>query len=160
MVYKIGIISDTHNFLHPKVHNIFKKVNQIFHAGDYGSEDVIIELNIIAPVVVVSGNMDSFKSYPTTAFSTLYGKRIYITHNIVNPLYLPKYILDDIERLKPDIVIFGHTHSRFFKKINNIYFINPGCANPKLARGKATVAIAWWETETDPDVNVEFYELK
>jgi len=54
---KIGIISDTHGVLPGSVLDIFKGVDQIFHAGDIGNQDVIQGLEIIAPVSAVYGNV-------------------------------------------------------------------------------------------------------
>src|SRR5882672_3760370 len=55
---KIGIISDTHAQLHPAVPRVFAGVEHILHAGDIGSEDVLRELERLAPVTAISGNAD------------------------------------------------------------------------------------------------------
>ena len=56
--HTIGIISDTHGVLPKEVFDLFADVDQIIHAGDIGSEDILIELGVLAPVVAVRGNMD------------------------------------------------------------------------------------------------------
>ena len=58
--HKIGIISDTHGVLPYKIHEVFEGVDQIIHAGDIGSEDIITELEVIAPVSAVFGNTDNY----------------------------------------------------------------------------------------------------
>lgn len=55
---KLGLISDTHGYLHPRIHDLFSDVDEILHAGDIDSDDVLIELQAIAPVTAVRGNMD------------------------------------------------------------------------------------------------------
>ena len=55
---KIGVISDTHGFLDPRVEEIFAGVNHILHAGDVCTASVLAELAEYAPVVVVIGNND------------------------------------------------------------------------------------------------------
>jgi uncharacterized protein len=55
---KIGLISDTHNYLDPRVPEIFTGVEHILHAGDVGLSSLIVELEQIAPVTAVIGNTD------------------------------------------------------------------------------------------------------
>jgi len=57
---KLGVISDTHGYINPKVFPIFEGVGQILHAGDIGSEDIITTLETIAPVQAIHGNIDAF----------------------------------------------------------------------------------------------------
>ena len=52
---RIGVISDTHNYLDPKVHKLFEGVEHILHAGDIGLPSILLELQEIAPVTAVSG---------------------------------------------------------------------------------------------------------
>ena len=54
----IGIISDTHGVFDPKIPGIFKTVSHILHAGDIGDLRVLQQLERIAPVTAVSGNVD------------------------------------------------------------------------------------------------------
>jgi predicted phosphodiesterase len=56
--HTIGLISDTHGLLRPGVHDALAGVDLILHAGDVGSDDVLRELAIIAPVRAVHGNPD------------------------------------------------------------------------------------------------------
>ena len=56
--YMVGIISDTHGLLREEVINYLKKCDYIVHGGDISSEDVLNELQNIAPVYVVRGNND------------------------------------------------------------------------------------------------------
>ncbi|MBI3736903.1 metallophosphoesterase family protein, partial [Candidatus Sumerlaeota bacterium] len=56
--YRIGVISDTHGLLRPDVFEIFRGVDLILHAGDIEGDDLLAELETIAPVQAVSGNVD------------------------------------------------------------------------------------------------------
>jgi putative phosphoesterase len=58
---KIGLLSDTHSYLHPKVFEHFKECDEIWHAGDIGSEEVIDKLNAFKPTKAVHGNIDNHK---------------------------------------------------------------------------------------------------
>src|SRR5207244_9214273 len=55
---RLGVISDTHGLLRPKVFEVFKQVDHILHAGDVGKPQILIELEAIAPVTAVYGNAD------------------------------------------------------------------------------------------------------
>ena len=65
---KIGLISDTHNYLDPRVPEIFAGVEHILHAGDVGLSSLIVELEQIAPVTAVVGttqvNVTHHTPYP------------------------------------------------------------------------------------------------
>jgi len=55
---RLGVISDTHGLLRPEVFEVFKEVDHILHAGDVGKPEILIELEAIAPVTAVYGNVD------------------------------------------------------------------------------------------------------
>lgn len=56
---RIGVLSDTHGLLDKRVFEHFKDVDEIWHAGDIGSEDVLRRLREFKPTRAVFGNMDS-----------------------------------------------------------------------------------------------------
>ena len=55
---KIGIISDTHNLLRPEVIRNLQGCDYILHGGDISSQEILDQLQQIAPVKVVRGNND------------------------------------------------------------------------------------------------------
>ena len=56
---RIGVLSDTHGLLDKRVFEHFKDVDEIWHAGDIGSDDVLRRLREFKPTRAVFGNMDS-----------------------------------------------------------------------------------------------------
>ena len=56
---KIGLLSDTHGYLDPRVKEHFAEVDEIWHAGDIGSMEVLQTLREFKPTRAVYGNMDS-----------------------------------------------------------------------------------------------------
>jgi putative phosphoesterase len=58
---RLGVISDTHGKLRPQVFDVFAEVDHILHGGDVGPADVLTELEALAPVTAVYGNMDGFE---------------------------------------------------------------------------------------------------
>jgi uncharacterized protein len=57
---RVGLLSDTHGFVHPEIPRIFKGCDEIWHAGDFGSMAVADQLNSIKPLRGVYGNIDGF----------------------------------------------------------------------------------------------------
>ncbi len=137
---KIGVISDTHGFLDPRVEKLFKGVDHILHAGDIGDPMIDLELKFIAPVTVVLGNTDTGLSFPLTAVTTVAQKK-FLLHHIVNPHALLPELASRVAREKPDAVIFGHTHKAFAEMVDGIFFFNPGYAGKPRPGAERSVAI-------------------
>ncbi len=137
---KIGVISDTHGFLDPKILKLFSGVEHILHAGDIGDPFIPFELEQIAPVTVVVGNNDPDLSFKETEMVTLAGRK-FLVHHIVNPLALTDKLKAKITRSRPDVVVFGHTHKRFCETIGGILFFNPGYSGKPKFGAERSVAI-------------------
>jgi putative phosphoesterase len=136
----IGVISDTHGFLDPRVENIFKGVNHILHAGDIGDPVIELELKSVAPVTAVLGNCDAWLNFPVTAARTLAGKK-FLVHHIVNPHLLSPEMTAAVAREKPDAVVFGHTHKAFAETVGGIFYFNPGYSGKPKPGAERSVAI-------------------
>ena len=95
---RIGVISDTHNYLDPRIPHLFAGVDLILHGGDIGMPAIILALEQIAPVTAVAGNTDDpgFR-YPQTDVVELGGRRFLVQH-IVNPQSLTDPIRTRIAR--------------------------------------------------------------
>jgi len=123
----IGVISDTHGLLRTQAWEALRGCQLILHAGDVGTEDVLHELQRIAPVVAVRGNVDVeswARRLHASEMGEFQGKTFYILHRIAD--------LD----LKPsaagvDVVIFGHSHRPSIEWRDGILYFNPGSAGPR-----------------------------
>src|ERR1700712_2395120 len=85
MMFRIGIISDTHGRLRPEAKQRRAGVNHILHAGDIGRPEIVDTLRRIAPVTAIRGNVDSgewAREYPDTTIVRLAGKSIYVLHDL------------------------------------------------------------------------------
>ena len=130
---KIGIISDTHGHLDPKIMTYFKDVDEIWHAGDIGTMEVWEELSAFKPTIAVYGNIDGGilrKVCVEDALFSRNGVNIFMTHIASKP---PKYnprVLSIIQKFKPNLLVCGHSHilKVMPDKVNNLLFINPGAA--------------------------------
>ena len=138
---KIGVLSDTHNFLDPKVPRLFAGVHHILHAGDIGLPSLLLELGKIAPVTAVSGNTDDpafhFKVLQTVE---LEGRKFLLQH-IVNPHNPADSLKARIARGRPDAIVFGHSHKPFCQTLDGVLFFNPGYAGKPRFGLRRTLAI-------------------
>lgn len=131
---KIGLISDTHNYLDPAVAQYFGQVDEIWHAGDFGSYEIAEELSNIAPVIGVYGNIDGQdirKEYPLHQRFIRNGMSIWMTHigGVPGRYCIP--VRGELVENPPDIFVCGHSHvlkiARDHEHQNMIY-LNPGAA--------------------------------
>jgi uncharacterized protein len=138
---RIGVISDTHNYLDPRIAQLFAGVDHILHAGDIGLPSIILALEQIAPVTAVSGNTDDPGfHYRMTEMVELRGRKCLLRH-IVNPHSAEDPIRLRAAREKPDLVVFGHTHKPFCETIGKTLFFNPGYAGTSRFGLERSVAI-------------------
>jgi len=128
---RYGILSDTHGVLNPAVAELFAGVSEIFHAGDVGPERVLDELEAIAPVIAVQGNMDPLplaERLPDRQTLVRQGKRIVLLHGHLIRAAKPAELYKATTDQRPDLVIFGHTHRPLHENFNGVVFFNPGAA--------------------------------
>jgi uncharacterized protein len=152
---KIGVISDTHGHLDPRVEKIFAGVDHILHAGDIGFASIILELEIIAPVTAVLGNCDDSIGYPLTAPVELAGKKFLVQH-IVTPRNPDDALKRRIAREHPAAVIYGHTHKALAETVDGVFFFNPGYAGKPKFGAARSVALLHLD---GPNIRHEFIAL-
>jgi uncharacterized protein len=160
---KIGLISDTHNYLDQKVFDHFEACNEIWHAGDIGEMKLMEQLEEFKPVRGVYGNIDTRDvqlKYPEDLFFTCEGLSIWMTHiGGAPPNYNPR-IKKVLKNNTPDIFICGHSHILRIMKdpvYNNMLYINPGAAgNHGFHKMKTLVR---FELDNKQIKNMEVIEL-
>ena len=132
---QIGVVSDTHGSIHPEVFSCLKGSRLILHAGDIGGEDIITELETIAPVKAVTGNTDVFpitERFKHTEIIEISGKKVYLIHRYMEGGgYKVPSVVKDIEEKEPDIVVFGHTHMQHAQVSDGRLYFNPGSAGQR-----------------------------
>jgi uncharacterized protein len=137
---KLGLISDTHNYLDPRVSKVFEGVEHILHAGDVGLRILLVELQQIAPVTAVYGNTDEGLPLRETERITLGGKK-FLIHHIVTPGLGSPRIDQLLHDDPPDVVMFGHTHKPYAEWVDGMLYFNPGSAGKKRFDLPRTVAL-------------------
>jgi putative phosphoesterase len=137
----IGLISDTHipdraRQLPDNVLEAFKDVDLILHAGDLTSPRVIEELEEIAPVMAIQGNMDRVNGIdlPKARVIEAEGLRIGLIHGEVYPRADSDQLLYLAKELNVDILVSGHSHQPKIEQKDGVLLINPGSPIvPRLA---------------------------
>jgi hypothetical protein len=149
---RLGVISDTHGLLRPEVFEVFAEVDHILHGGDVGSLDLLVELETLAPVTAVYGNMDQFdirQRCPQVARLELDGFFIAVTHGdqlgSPTPAALHQTFPD------ADIIVYGHTHRPRLELVDKtVTVMNPGAAGPRRFDILPSVGIMELETGLPP----------
>lgn len=132
---KIGLLSDTHGYLDKKVFEYFKDCDEIWHAGDIGSMEVVEQLEQFKPLKAVYGNIDDAKirqSFPLNLRFECEGMDVFITHIGGYPGRYTGRVREIIRSKSPQLYICGHSHilKVMPDKKYDLLHINPGaCGN-------------------------------
>lgn len=136
--WRIGIVSDTHGLLRPKVVTALQGVDAILHAGDVGSLAVLHGLQAIAPVTAIRGNIDTvgpLAELPETEMVTLAGSTTiaYLVHSIHDL---------DIDPVVAGValVVSGHSHSPTLEERDGVTYLNPGSVGARRFRLPVSMA--------------------
>ena len=148
----IGVISDTHGLLRPQALASLRGCDVLIHAGDVGAPSVLDELNDIAPVHAVRGNVDKgawADELPETLVVGVKDKLFYVIHD-----------LGELD-LEPGAagfcaIISGHSHVPKSHHRDGVLYFNPGSAGPR--RFKLPVSIGKVYLERD-QLETELIEL-
>ena len=132
---KIGLMSDTHSYLDPKVFEHFESCDEVWHAGDIGSVEVAKELENFKPFKAVWGNIDNKKlreMYPLDLRFDCNGLDVFITHIGGYPGRYHKRAKTILTETPPKLYICGHSHILKVMPDKKLGFLhmNPGaCGN-------------------------------
>ena len=130
---RLGIIADTHGQLRPEVLEVFAEVDRILHAGDVGSADLLIELEALAPVTAVYGNVDGFdvrSRLKDVVELELDGMITVVTHGDQFGSPTPEVLHHAFPTA--DIIVYGHTHRPLLTMVDKtVTVMNPGGAGPR-----------------------------
>lgn len=150
---RVGLISDTHGLLRPEAVTFLRGSDRIVHAGDIGGAHILTELNALAPVTVVRGNIDKGPWAGAIAHTEVLQ---------VDDVFI--YVIHDIAELDLDpvaagfrVVVFGHSHQPSVRERDGVLYVNPGSSGPRRFKLPVTVA----ELEVDGrSVQAKLVELK
>ena len=137
---KIGVVSDTHGKMHPRVFDLFVGVDHILHAGDIGKTEIITELRSLAPVTAVYGNVDGFplvSQFPESAVISFGDEKILMTHIMADRSVAGvRRLLAAANAKGASVIVHGHAHEAKIETIDNVLLFNPGSAGPARLQTK------------------------
>jgi uncharacterized protein len=130
---KIGLLSDTHGWIHPRLFDHFAECDEIWHAGDIGGIATADKLAVFKPLKAVYGNIDDAmvrRTYNENLNFIAGELRIWLTHIGGSPGHYDRRVLPTIYENPPDIFICGHSHIAkvMHDKKAGFLYINPGAA--------------------------------
>jgi len=130
---QVGLISDTHGWIHPRLFEHFKDVDEIWHAGDIGNIETADTLSAFKPFRAVYGNIDGTdvrKVYNEHLFFEVEKLNVWITHIGGTPGHYDKRVKPAIYDDPPGLFICGHSHIAkvMYDKKGGFLYMNPGAA--------------------------------
>jgi putative phosphoesterase len=154
----VGVISDTHGKLDEQVLELFAGASRIIHAGDIGDEELIWELEKIAPVIAVRGNNDAnTMCFPNERLAVIGKRTFYIRHQFATVEKMSAAQKSIIEKRMPDVVVFGHSHQSYSANWRGTLLFNPGSAGPKRFNLPRSVGLI---TLTDEEIESRIVVLE
>jgi len=159
---KIGLLSDTHSFLDPKVFEYFADCDEVWHGGDVGDASLLDELEAFKPLRGVYGNIDDTavrRRLPLNLDFEVEGLRVFITHIGGYPgRYTPR-VRKLLDETKPGLYICGHSHilKVMMDKKRHCLHMNPGaCGKHGFHRMRTLLR---FDVENGRVENLEVIEL-
>jgi putative phosphoesterase len=134
---RIGLMSDTHGFIDPKIYEYFKDVDEIWHAGDVGDVSVIDDLREFKPLRGVSGNIDGTDvrvEFPEFNRFKCEDVEVLMTHIAGKPGKYSKPAFAELTTNgAPKLFVCGHSHILLVKNDPrfNMLWMNPGACGYK-----------------------------
>ncbi|MCC8095015.1 MAG: metallophosphatase family protein [Tannerellaceae bacterium] len=130
---KVGLLSDTHGYWDDRYADYFDSCDEIWHAGDIGSELLAARLATLKPLRAVYGNIDGANLrvlYPKTAHFTIEEVPVLMTHIGGYPGRYHPEIRKELYAIRPRLFITGHSHILKVMYDENLQclHINPGAA--------------------------------
>jgi len=145
----IGLISDTHipkkaHYLPKRVLELFKNSDYIIHAGDLVELSVIEELEQIAPVLAVHGNMDGLtvtETLPKLNTLKIFDWKIGVMHD--PDIHFGLTTMRELTKQNDlNVFVYGHTHVASITWENKTLYINPGSPTvPRSILSKFSVGL-------------------
>ncbi len=153
MQHRIGVISDTHipqfKKLPDSIWEHFAGVELIVHAGDLSVLSVISDLETIAPVVAVQGNIEEDevrRTLPIKREVVVGHCRIGIVHILGDSHNRERVARREFPSAR--CVIFGHSHISWNQEHNGLLLFNPGSATDRRRQPACSIGLLHIDNET------------
>lgn len=141
---RLGVVSDTHDWVDPALAGLFERVDFILHAGDIIGPEVLEQLKALAPVRAVRGNNDAgdwAQALPAARIERFLEVPVLVIHilgTVEEPALGVRFLL---EAEKPRVVVSGHSHQGLISVKGGVLFFNPGSAGPARFKSKPSAGV-------------------
>ena len=131
---RIGLLSDTHGYLDPRIGDYFQNCDEIWHAGDVGEIAVLDQLEQLKPVRAVFGNIDDRAMQtrlPEDLRFPCEGVDVFMTHIGGSPPRYNPRVRRILSQGAPQLFICGHSHILKVGRdatFGDMLYLNPGAA--------------------------------
>jgi len=153
MIHRIGVISDTHvpeyKALPEATWTHFAGVELIIHAGDLSQLSILDELETLAPVRAVQGNIEEqevMRALPIKRELLVGGLRIGVVHILGNARNRASAARQEFPTAR--CVIFGHSHDPYNQEHDGQLLFNPGSANDRRRQPACSLGLMTIDDET------------
>lgn len=159
---KIGVLSDTHGLLDKRVFEHFECCDEIWHAGDIGSIEVLLRLREFRPTRAVYGNMDSGDvryTLPEFYRFRVEDVNVLMTHIGGYPGHYNPWLIPMFQKETPQLFVCGHSHilKVQYDPTWNMLTMNPGAAGKQGWQKVQT--LLRFEIDKEKIQNLEVIEL-
>ncbi|MDB5201321.1 MAG: hypothetical protein JWQ27_730 [Ferruginibacter sp.] len=133
---RIGLISDTHHYLDEQVFDHFKGCDEIWHAGDFGTAELVEKMESGFPGKIIRGvygNIDGAgirKTFPEKLFFSCEQVNVFMQHIGGYPGRYAPGVKKDIQAHHSALFISGHSHilKVMYDEGLQCLHMNPGAA--------------------------------
>lgn len=159
-ILRYGIISDTHGHVPAAVFDLFDGVERIYHCGDVGRRRCLSDLEALAPVRAVAGNMDPWPmagALPESLLDDAAFGTVGLAHGTEfghDNEAIVRGLLSRWADASPRLILFGHTHVPLCEQRDGAWCVNPGSASVPKRGAAGTVALLTYDVDGD-HINVE-----
>jgi putative phosphoesterase len=141
---QVGILSDTHGSIHPRLYEFFESCDELWHAGDIGDISVTDRLREFKPLVAVYGNIDGAllrSEFPKEVLFQREQIQVFMTHIGGYPGKYQPGIRQRLMELRPKLFVCGHSHilKIIFDQNLQLLHINPGASGNSGLHHKITM---------------------
>jgi uncharacterized protein len=137
---RLAVVADTHSAPHPRTLELLRalKPDAILHAGDIGDLAVLRDLETVAPLRAIRGNIDvRAHDLPDEMTIDLVDEddrsalRLLLVHIAVYGPKLRKEIALRAKETHSSVVVCGHSHVPFIGRDKGVVVFNPGSVGPR-----------------------------
>jgi len=141
----VGILSDSHGYLDPRIKEKVNGCDYIIHAGDISNAGILEQLQATKELIAVTGNndypdiwkaeeIDVLSILPDTAILSLPGGKVYIEHGHKLGNHPEHAKLRKVHK-EARLIVYGHTHHRVIDQSASPWVVNPGASGKTRTHG-------------------------